>query len=199
MGSSAVLDFLGRVRTGKQDVNLLIVSDSTAAMTGSWAKQLGGALRILFPTHTVVTRSFADGTPGSYSVTETLTGSGPRTINVWIGAVAGKTWQYHWDISRREVMLGATNPDLVMFSLGYNENSALADAGNMAGLRGKALAHLEPMRELFPQAGVVLLSQGPMLNYPSASENFADMYRRIAQVRGYGFIDVNAAFPTGVR
>lgn len=194
--SSAFQDIIGRIRTNIQDVSILIYSDSTAQMTNSWARQLPTKLATLFPTHTISFRDWVDGTPGSYNSATTIPGTGTKTIHVWEGGAAGKNWQYHYDISRREILIVTPNPDLVIFSLGHNENFALAQVGNMQTARDRAVNYIESVRSLVPSASIVLMSQNPLTaaDRDKASQFRSDMYRRIAMERGYGFIDICQAF-----
>jgi len=195
---SAFQDFMGRANTGVSDLNILIVSDSTGAAGGtepaSWARRLPAKIAPLFPAYSVEWVLW-DGVGSVYGApTVVQTGTGTKKIKVWLAAVAGQSWQYHWDTSRREAMLYAPKADLVMFSLGHNDNSTNAQNGSTELIREKPIVHIEQMRTFFPSASVVLLSQNPLLNFNVASENRANVFRRIAAQRGYGFIDVCRAF-----
>jgi hypothetical protein len=50
---SAFQDILGRFRTGVDDVNIIVVIDSTAAMAGSWVDELPSLLVEEFPAYQV--------------------------------------------------------------------------------------------------------------------------------------------------
>lgn len=202
--TSAFQDILGRIRTAAQDVSILIYSDSTAQMNTnadgstslSWARLLPARLAALFPTHSIAFHQWIVGTPGAYDPAVTIAGTGPRTIHIWNGSIASQTWEYHFDISRREALIVAPNPDLVIFSLGHNENYTLANVNNMQSARGKAIVYIEAVRGLLPSAAIVISSQNPLTaaGRENATAFRTDLYRRTALERGYGFIDINRAF-----
>jgi len=187
----AFQDIIGRIRTGIQDLNVLVISDSTSASTGSWCEQLPARLNALFPQLTISYRKWADGSPGSYSAAVVTAGTGTRTLNLWNGSVAGKQWAYSLMSTRPKVLIGDTKPDLIIFSHGHNENNT---STAYYQLRDRAVTSIERARMHAPGAAVVIMSQNPLLAYPGYSEQRADIYRRIAQERGYGFIDVLQAF-----
>lgn len=194
--ASAFQDVLGRIRTNIEDVNILIYSDSTAQMTGSWARLWPAALAAEFPDHSIAFHDWTDGSPGSWVAPVITAGTGPRTIHIWNGSVAGKTWEYHYDATRRETLIVSPNPDLILFSIGHNENYSLANVGNMQTGRDKAVAYIESVRTAVPTAAIVLTAQNPMTlsGRENVSQYQADLYRRIALDRGYGFIDACQAF-----
>lgn len=193
--TSALQDIIGRLRTGVQDVSILVLSDSTAAMAGSWVKQLPAALVAQFPGYKVSLKEWVDGSPGSWGAA-TVTGTGTRTINLWNGSVAGQSWEYHMDATRRESLISTPAPDVVMYSLGHNDNYSLAQVNNLRAIRDKASTYIEVMRTIAPTAAVILMSQNPLLGTDRnlASQFRADLYRRMALERGYGFIDICQAF-----
>lgn len=208
LASNSLAEFVGKVRSGVADASLLVIGDSTSAdQPNGWVTQSLPSIAAQFPTHTIKVAYWVDGTPGSWGADSTYaTGTGSRTIKIWVAAVAGKTWQYHLDITRREAML-AVGADAILVNLGHNEDNSAANTGNMSGERGKVLGQLGEIEQIVETATVssngaaytgmpamVLMSTNPLLTYASASEYRADMYRKIARGRGYGFIDVNRAF-----
>lgn len=214
--SSTLADVTGKIKTEIADVNLLIVGDSTSAgkqtnsatlANNGWVESFAAGLAEMYPTHTVTTRYWADGTPGAWAaVSTTIPGAGSRKINIHVAAVPGRTWQYHLDISRRELML-AVGADAVFTFLGHNEDNGAAQTGNMSHERGKFISMLGDLEQVIelgnPVAGasayagspaLIVMSTNNLGGFSAASENRADMYRRIARLRGYGFLDVNQAF-----
>lgn len=190
--TNGLQEFVGLVRSGQRDLNILAIGDSTTYMTDSWAFQLPDLLAEQFPTHTVVEHLW-DNTGGTAFLAPTTryTGTGARTIHVWNAGAPGKTWTYQLNAVRRNTIMG-TNPDLIFFNHGHNlTNQANPDFTN---LRDVAVAAIERFRAQAPNAAVVLFSQNPRTDYPGNAEKNGDIYRRIAAERGYGFIDVNNAF-----
>jgi hypothetical protein len=159
-------------------------------MSGSWVDLLPARINAMFPRWSVSYRKWADGSPGSYAAATVTAGTGARTLNLWNGSMSGKTWTYPLQDTRIGPIFGdIQNVDLVIFAHGHNENQSASYQ-----LRDKAVASIETARLRQPGAPVVLLSQNPLLSYAGMSEYRADMYRRIAAERGYGFIDITQAF-----
>lgn len=187
-------EIVSRINAGMQDVRILIYSDSTAQMSGSWAQQLPHRLAELFPDHGVRSYLINDTDPITWDFTQVSTGT--PEIYVYNCSFAGRTWDYGWDLTRRSLSVDVTRPDLIMFAHGHNDNFSQAQVNNLAAIRGKMLAVTEDMRTWNPDAGVVLLSQNPLLasDRNKASGFRADMYRRYARDMGFGFIDIHKAF-----
>ncbi|NWL13328.1 hypothetical protein DM793_18850 [Paenarthrobacter nitroguajacolicus] len=188
--TSALQDALGRIYTGASDVNILIISDSTVAQgaTTTWAMGLPAQLAALFPTHNIVTRWYSDGSV-AYNNPVTITGTGARNINLWMGSVAGKDSAY--PVTRYASLITPANADVIIFSHGHNELST----DTLRQMRDRYVQNLETIRTWAPSASVVLMSQNPGSNASAQKSGVrADMYRRIAAERGYGFIDAHMAF-----
>lgn len=180
----------GKLKTERNDINIVIISDSTAAMAGSWVDLLPNLINNRFPRWSVSYRKWTDGAPGSYSAATVTAGSGSRTVNIWNGSIAGKTWTYALQDSRIGPILGdIADIDTIIFAHGHNEAQSATYQ-----LRDKAVVSIETARLRSPGASVVLLSQNPLGNYPGMSEYRADIYRKIASERGYGFIDICQTF-----
>jgi hypothetical protein len=193
--TNGLQEFIGLARNGQRDLNILLIGDSTTRIPSSWALQLPGLLGEMFPAYTVVQRLF-DGETGGAGLawgapTTAYTGTGTRTITVWNAGSSGKTWTYQLNSVRRNTIL-AVNPDLVFLNHGHNlTNTSIS---NFTGLEAVSKLAIERIRQQVPSAAVVLFSQNPRTDFPGNAEGLADVYRRIAAERGYGFIDVNLAF-----
>lgn len=191
---NGIQDVVGLIRAQQQDINILIIGDSTTAMPNSWAYQLPGKLGELFPTHTIVERRWdTTGDLAWLSPTTVATGTGARTINVWNGAKPGMAWSYQLDEARRITMTSAADFDLLMFNHGHNMTNSAGEP-NWATLAEVARLAVERFRSEAPNAAVVICAQNPRTDFPGRAERNADIYRRICAERGYAFVDVTQAF-----
>ncbi|MGC0237263.1 GDSL-type esterase/lipase family protein [Arthrobacter sp. SD76] len=206
VSTSAFAPALQKIAAGTNDVNLLIVGDSTTAKTAAtdqtgtqvdtWGERLPAALAAEYPTHTISTRWYNDGT-STYDAATTIAGSGARTIHLWMGAVPGKETGY--PIARASSLLAtpaAAGVDLLVIAHGHNENN-VTSGGNTATdakLRDRYVANVEQIRTYTGNAPTVITSQNPAPALAGFSERRADIYRSYAAERGYGFVDVCAAF-----
>lgn len=202
-------DMVEKLRNQQQDVNLLIVGDSTADMTtggAKWTTGLAAAIGALFPTHTVKERAFDYTTTNDWLAATTIqTGTGyrsdlgaPKTLTVWVAGWAGKKWA-DWlrDSRRPKVFAGDTvNADVTVFALGHNDDIT---SMSVAPIRDRDLAFVEWVRAINPKSQIVLCSQNPRIGVsPSLSPGHAelrnDIYRTLARQRGYGYINITQAF-----
>lgn len=203
--TTAISDFLAKVRSNTNPTSILIIGDSTTAVTGtvdqtgvqvdSWGERFPAAMAAQFPNNPISTRWYND-TSKTYDTASVLNSSGTgQIINLWMGAVPGKDTRY--PIQNYTTLIIGTSPDLVLFAHGHNENNIASGAnqGTDQKLRDTYIANLEQVRSFVGGVPIVLLSQNPAPAYiPGFSERRADIYRRIAAERGYGFIDICAAF-----
>ncbi|MDN4463876.1 SGNH/GDSL hydrolase family protein [Microbacterium aurantiacum] len=185
-------DFLGLIRSGQRDVNIVALGDSTTmSVTNAWGLQLATRLAAMFPTHTVKRYQWNYGVSDAYlAADQTFAGTGPRTIHVWLAGAPGQTWNYQLNAARRSIIL-ASNPDLLMLNHGHNTYTS---ADPESTRRDFAVQSIETLRAETPNAAVVLMSQNPRTDTPGRAEKMADIYRRVAAERGYAFVDVTQAF-----
>lgn len=134
-------------------------------------------------------------------LTTLTSGTGSNSINVWNGSVPGTTYDYFMYSSIKEALIGAIQPDLVIFNHGHNEGATLGNGNTTGGFYGqyrdRATVAIEQFRLLWPQAAILLVSQNPEPNttaIPLLQTYRSQVLRELAQRRGYGFIDVNQAF-----
>lgn len=208
--TSAFAPALQKIASGTNDVHMLIVGDSTTAkytgldQTGvqvdTWGERLPASLAAQYPTHTISTRWYND-SAGTYAAAEIIAGTGSRTIHLWMGAIAGKDTGYplmRWASLLVTPASAGGGVDLLMVAHGHNENSIALASGIVAGtdpkLRDRYVANVEQMRGYLGYPPTVLTSQNPAPSRPGFSERRADIYRTYAAERGYGFVDVCAAF-----
>jgi lysophospholipase L1-like esterase len=207
--TSTLADVAGKIVNGVNDISILLIGDSVTAAGSGWSSMVAADLAERFPTHTVTKRYWTDGTPGSWAAATTVaTGSSPRTIAVHVAAVAGKTWEYHLDASRRDLMLGVA-ADAVFISLGHNEDNGGGgmNVGNARIERSKIIggigeiqltagpgAYDAPGQTYVGEPAIILMSTNPLASATSASEFRADLYRRTARLLGLGFLDICKAF-----
>lgn len=200
--TTAFQDLIGKLLLGHQSPSLLICSDSTARMLNntngddapSWVYQAAPMIAERFGIQVRLRVAIA-GTPPSWSAS-TVYGTGSKSLTIWNASFDSQSWEYNMEINRREPLIVGTNPDAVIFSYGHNENFAQAQVNNMQPQRDKMIACVESIRSFIPSVSVVIMSQNPLLaaDKDMASQYRADMYRRYATDRGYGFIDICAAF-----
>ncbi|QOD04874.1 SGNH/GDSL hydrolase family protein [Pseudarthrobacter sp. BIM B-2242] len=201
-GASVLQGFVADMATGVDDLSLLIVGDSTTVENTpapSWARRIPAKLAALYPHLNISTRILASTLPSStFDAATVITGTGTRTLHVWIFARAGETWQFFTDAVRRSVGFGGTvNANAIIINNGHNDNASGVSVGTEAILkqvRDKAVAHVEQIKALNPGVPVAMIAQNPNTTFPNSSERRATMYRRMATERGMEFINVCQAF-----
>ena len=195
-------DMVDKIRNQQNDVNLLIVGDSTSDLTfggTKWTTGLAAALGALFPYVTVKERSFDYTTTNNWNAATTVqTGTGyrsdlgaPKTLTVWVAGWAAHNWSDWLVDSRRDKVFATPTPDVVVIALGHNDGS---DNLSHAGIKSRDLAYIEWMRLSCPAAQFVLCSQNPRILTPGHAEFRNDLYRSLARERGFGYVNVTQAF-----
>lgn len=190
--------FLGRLRANLGDVSWLVLGDSTGNETTEWVYLTAQILASRYPTYTVIYHLWdASGgaayDTGTSATPVTLqTGTGSNTLHVWNCSVAGSACTYVRG-SRWAAAVLATNPDLVVINYGHNEGS-LAGGLTPETWRTQMAALTESVTEAFPLAELSLIMQNPRGDGTPDPERRALAYRDLAAQRGYGVIDVQAAF-----
>jgi hypothetical protein len=175
--SAQVQPLLSKIKRGIDDPVILVLGDSTGNDTNEWVYLVTSTLGARFPTHTFK-YSLWNGT--SYPAPTTMsTGSGPRTVTVYNGSVAGSRTLYPPG-GRWAVMVAAQTPELIFVNYGHNQGTTAP-----ALWRSVYLPHTEALSEEHRGAGIVLMLQNPSTvdNY-QAQRNA--VWEQIAQERGYG-------------
>lgn len=188
-GVSAVQRFLKKLRRAASDVKMLVVGDSTGNETTEWVYLLCLDLAVKYPTHTVRWNLWND-TAKAYDTPVVMsTGTGPRVLDVFNLSVAG--WTTSAPISAPFTPGIATiQPDLTLISMGHNEANVAVTNGDRGVLIGRYLALTESITAACPNTGMVVIAQNPSRADGNQAIR-ADVYERIASLRGYGFIDVH--------
>lgn len=197
---------LGVIKGRKRGYRLMVIGDSTSWYNSpqSWLRLLPSSLAALFPHLTIELRIWDDTTaPGSYTSVQTITGSTAQKLTIYGYVRSSMTFDYFTDDLRRSVAFPVAM-DSVWVALGHNENNPgmAAETGfGITALRcaAKAAAHFEIYRAYAGNAPLLVMSQNAVTTNAGAPEQWADIYRRICADRGYGFLDICAAFNADAR
>ncbi|MBN9176134.1 MAG: SGNH/GDSL hydrolase family protein [Microbacterium sp.] len=203
-----LVQMLGIIRARKRGYRLMVIGDSTSwySTPSSWLRRLPTALAALFPWLTIELRIWDDATaPGSYTSVQTINGTTSQKLMIYGYVRSSMTFDYFADDARRSVAFPVAM-DGVWVALGHNENNpgmASESGFGITALRAfsKAALHLELYRAYAGNAPMLVMSQNAITTNAGAPEQWAAIYQRICADRGYGFLDVAAAFnadPRGV-
>jgi hypothetical protein len=195
-GANAVR-FLARLKADLANVSWLVVGDSTGDATDEWVYLAATALGAQFPSYTVTYHrwdptggtAYDTGTAGTPTTIQT--GSGSNALHVWNCSVSGQGTNYVRG-SRWAAAVQATNPDYITVSYGHNEGTSAA-GGTTDGWRTQMLALTESLAAEFPVAELALTLQNPR-DDNTDQDLRARAYRDIAELRGYGLINVLSVF-----
>lgn len=187
-GVAATQPLLRKMTRAVQDASLLIIGDSTGNETPEWAYQASLLIAADWPTHTVLYQLWNDTTKAYDAAVTIQTGTGARTLTIWNCSVPG--WTAYGPLGERfAAAVVAPRPDLVLISLGHNE-----DVGAFPGaMRGRYLALTESVAAAHPGADVALILQNPATTNDNQALR-ADLLTQIAAERGFGIIDVHQHF-----
>lgn len=187
---SAAQSTLDKIAQGAQDVAVLMLGDSIDIGIGQWFGQLGAWLGGQWPSHTFTYEHWDDATQGwtTYPLT---TGTGPRTVRMYNGAVGGKGTSYPVG-TRLNLLVGATQPDLVL--IGYLANEADDTPARARHFRDRYAAVTEAILTVAPQAAIIACGKPGKPATPGAIENRTAALRELVRAKGFGFIDFYGAF-----
>lgn len=185
--------FLSRLNANLDNVNWLIVGDSTGNETTEWVHLAAQALAAQFPAYSVVYHLWDAAGGAAYSAPTTIqTGSGSNTLHVWNCSVSGSAATYTRG-SRWSAAVLATTPDYICVSYGHNEGTT-AGGATAETWRTQMAALTESLTEACPLAALAIVLQNPRGDGVPDQQRKARVYREIAAVRGYGVIDVQSVF-----
>lgn len=184
-------NFVAKIKAGVEDVNLVLVGDSTGVGFTLWFGQFTTALATAFPTHTV---KYADWihANGAYGVQTTIAnGTGPRTINVWNGSVAGTQMSYPTG-SKMLPMVWSKQPDMTFVNYGYNEETNPGGAVDYTTHARDRMLVLLGTILLGAACSLIVIGQAPR---PEADPNDGQPYRaryhrEAAELLGAGYVDM---------
>lgn len=184
-----------RLAAGITDVTIVVVGDSTGNGTDEWFYLAMVDLQALYPAYTLKYATWSDATK-SYSALSTVEdGSGSFNINAYNGSTDGKSFVYSCgnNIAKQ---VGEILPHLIFINYGHNEGSTGSEAAYEL-TKSVALSLTEPLRVVAPEATLVIMSQNPRYDAgvtANISGHRALRFRQIAEMRGYGFVDICKVF-----
>lgn len=191
--SANTVTFIARLRANLDNVNWLILGDSTGNETSEWVYLAAQWLAAQYPAYTVVYRLWDAAGGAAYGSPTTIqTGTGANTLTIWNCSVAGTTTFYTRG-SRWPAAVLATTPDWCTVSYGHNEFTSASGSTNESW-RAQMAALTESLAEAFPLTPLTIILQNPRGDGVLDQERRARVYREIAAIRGYGIVDVQGVF-----
>lgn len=182
---------LGTLKSGLSDANIVVLGDSTGASTtpGRWVELLTNQLAADWPAYTTIRHDW-DNTSKTYLTSTTVrTGTGAQTLHVYNGSVSGSQTDYPI-ASYRDTLWSNIQPDVILVNYGHNDGTAVSSEIT----RWRMLILLDALSRACATASIIFMSQNPRTDAPTISALRAADYRELAQLRGFGFIDVQQAF-----
>lgn len=173
-----------------RNVNIVVLSDSTADATTEWVYLLAVKLGVDFPTFTIKYQLWNTGTNNYGAATTIQTGSGAYTLTFYNASVAGATAMKfagaYFSTAVRPAAMGQ-DPDLVMLSYGHNGSNQSERQIAMTGVISALVSRYLPFTP------VILIGENPVTTDSSMTEK-TRLFRSLAAEMNYGWIDVNAYF-----
>jgi lysophospholipase L1-like esterase len=163
---------------------MLVLSDSTG-VGGQWPWRLANHLAATYQTWTIRHVAWVDGETTWRAPMVVQSGSGPRVLTVYNGSVGRTNTRYH-QTNNFPARVTALRPDLVFVSHGHNFPPISATE-----VRSELLALTELVSAACPEAEMVMVAQNPRADGRMRLRQ-AEV-AKIAQWRGYGFVDVYRA------
>lgn len=190
--------WLCKMNRGIDNCSLLLVGDSTGNEPIEHFYLEAQAIASQFPKYTVLYRLWND-TSRTYDAAVTLqTGQGatPPTLTIWNCSVSGfATFHFIGDRFTQAFESLVEQPDLIFVSHSHNMLDVTTPS-QRAGFRPNVLCLTEELTQIFPDAGLILMSQNP--SYTAGREIWQNIkateLQAIAARRGYGFIDIHQVF-----
>lgn len=189
---------LNKLNRANDPVNVLYVGDSTGNEPTEHIYLEAAALAAQFPKYTVVYRLWND-TTRTYDPAVTIqTGMGatPPVLTYWNCSVPGfATFHFIGERFSQAYESLVDAPDVIFIS--HSHNMLDVTTPNLrASFRPNVLILTEELSQIFPDAGMILMSQNP--TYVAGRETWqsikATELQNLAARHGYGFIDVHQAF-----
>lgn len=189
---------VAKLNRGIDNCTILYCGDSTGNEAIEHIYLEAQALAARFPKYTVVYRLWND-TSRTYDPAVTVqTGQGatPPVLTYWNVSVSGfATFHFLGDRFTQAFETLVDSPDLIFISHSHNMLD-VTTANLRAAFRPNVLCLTEELTQIFPDAGLVLMSQNP--SFTAGRETWQNIkateLQGLAARRGYGFIDVHQAF-----
>lgn len=173
-----------------RNVNIVVLSDSTADATNEWVYLLATKLGVDFPAFTVSYKLWDTGTNNYGAATTVQTGTGSYTLTFYNASVAGATAMKftgaYFATAVRPAAMGQ-DPDLVMLSYGHNGSNQSERQIAMTGVMSALVSRYLPFTP------VILIGENPVTTDNSMTEKVR-LFRSLAAEMNYGWIDVHAYF-----
>lgn len=193
----------GKLQRGIDNATILYVGDSTGNEPIEHIYMEAQALAARFPAYTVNYRLWND-TSRTYDAAVTIqTGQGatPPVLTYWNVSVSGfATFHFIGERFTQAFETLTEQPDLIFVS--HSHNMLDVTTPNLrSSFRPNMLCLTEELTQIFPDAGLVVMSQNP--TFVAGREKWQNIkateLQSLAARRGYGFIDVHQAFvDTGI-
>jgi lysophospholipase L1-like esterase len=204
IGGPASTQVVMRKLAHGEDARITVLSDSTANSSNEWPYLLAQKLAADWPTHTVrwfpadTTDNIGYDVAASVTVQTGTAGGSSPVLYVWNYSIAGRAavdWQTPTFFNPA---VQSVNPDLVIIAGGHNDGTFTPDNNSLGNPREQfRLRYLhvgERVRQVLPDAEVVLVAQNPWQDGTGDMDAKRDELRTLAAARGYGFIDVFQAW-----
>jgi hypothetical protein len=177
--------FMQRLATGTEDSSILFVGDSTGNESTEWIHLAMVEIAQQHPTLTAIDHIWNADLEEWREARRMQEGTGDATLDIWNFSASGATTAY--GLGARYPLL-ATAPEQIVVSLGKNEGDPTSGA-----VRGQLLSLTESLAADLPDAAITLVLQPPDRDDDRMGQ-VRDVYREIADERGYGVIDAYQAF-----
>jgi hypothetical protein len=178
-----------------EDINILVVGDSTGDETDEWVYLLADELATDYTAFTVNYYLWNNSTD-VYDLTNLSTGSGSNIINVYNASRTGANPQYFTINNFNPAFININKDfDLLMLNFGHNMVGDVSDTNGNKDYNIISL-HLElyeRLLKIFPNVGVVKLIQNPWRD----GTNYDDVVialRELIALKNFGVIDVYKIF-----
>ena len=177
---------LAKLDNADFDASILLVGDSTGNEVGEWYYRFAQGVAAANAAWTVRHALWNDGTGAFDAPTTIQTVTGSRTVTFWNGSISGSIATRHAG-DNFDAVIVATAPDLIFSSYGHNGGApVLQQVDYYNCLFGR-------LDRVAPDVPVIVIGQNPTLSDETMAPK-VDAFRAMAARRGYGFIDVHAAF-----
>lgn len=183
---------ISKLDRGVADAHLLWITDSLGNEPTEPPRLNANFLAAKYPAVTVIMAYWDEVGETSYKTPITIqTGTGPRTLTIWVAAKSGARPEYLLG-SRYQAAIAALNPDAVITLHGHNTGGP----PSVHMERNVFLQLTETVAATHPLAGQVLIAENPSLmpgreTWQALKAQYIEM---VAGIRGYGFIDAEQAF-----